>query len=80
MSDEKRKGEKPIPEHVKDYLNTAQLAELHTIESFGWQLKYIRRPLFQEPVVVVVNADGSSIGVLEDDGRLNLEPDIELRD
>ena len=80
MNDEKRKGDQPVPEHVKDYLNTAQLAELHSIESFGWKLKYIRRPLFQEPVVVVVNAQGNSIGVLEDDGRLNLEPGIDTRE
>ncbi|UCE90336.1 MAG: hypothetical protein JSW10_05850 [Pseudomonadota bacterium] len=80
MSDDKRKGDKPIPDDVKNYLNDAQIAELHTIEGFGWELKFIRRPLFQERLVVVVNPDGSSIGVLEDDGRLNLDPNIETRE
>lgn len=80
MSDDKRKDGKPIPDDVKNYMNNVQLAQLHTIENFGWELKYIRHPLFQEPVVIVTNAEGSSIGVLEDDGRLNLEPDIEIRD
>jgi len=78
--DDKRKGDKPIPDNLKDHLNADQLAQLVTIEKFGWSLKYIRRPLFQECVVVVVNPDGSSIGVLERDGRLNLEPDIETRE
>lgn len=79
MSTEKRKGDKPVPDNMKDYLNDAQMAELRKIERFGWELWFIRRPLFQDPVVVVANPDGSSIGVLEDDGRLNLDPDIKLR-
>ena len=80
MSVDKRQGDKPIPDHVKSYLNEDQLAELHKIERFGWKLTYIRRPLFQEPVIVVTDAGGKSIGILEDDGRLNLEPDIDTRE
>lgn len=80
MIDEKRKGDKPIPDNVKNYLNDAQLAELHSIEKFGWNLTYIRRPLFQDLVAVVTNPDGVSIGTLEDDGGLNLEPTIETRE
>ena len=79
MNDEQRSGDKPIPDNINDYLNTAQKAELHKIEGFGWNIKYIRHPLFQDPVVFVTSADGSSIGVLEEDGRLNLEPDIQTR-
>lgn len=80
MSDDKRNSDKPVPENINDYLTEAQFAELHHIESFGWTLKYIRRPLFQERVVVVMNPDGSSIGVLEEDGRLNLESNIDTRE
>ncbi len=80
MMEEKRKGVKPIPDNVYNYLNDAQLAELRSIEQFGWNLKYIRRPLFQEQVVVVTNPDGRSIGVLEDDGELNMAPRIETRE
>lgn len=79
MTDEKRNKSQPIPDDVAQYLNDAQQAQLNTIESFGWNLKYIRRPLFQERVIVVTNPDGSSIGVLEEDGRLNLESDIATR-
>jgi len=79
MNNEKRKGQKPIPENLKDYLNDAQQVELHVIEGFGWNLKYIRRPLFQDPVLVVMNADGSSTAVLEENGELNLDPDIAIR-
>lgn len=79
MSEDKRKGEVPVPGNVENYLNEAQLAELHKIEGFGWKLVFVRRPLFQEIVVVVTDAGGGSIGVLEEDGRLNLDPDIETR-
>ncbi len=80
MNDEKRTCNKPIPDDISEYLNTAQLAELHKIESFGWTIKYIRHPLFQEHVIFVSSADGRSIGVLEEDGRLNLEYNIETRE
>jgi len=80
MSDEQRSGEKPIPDDVNNYLNDAQKSGLHKIESFGWTIKYIRHPLFQDPVIFVSSADGKAIGVLEDDGRLNLESDIKTRE
>lgn len=79
MSEDKRKGDEPVPDKLKNYLSDAQLVALHKIEGFGWSLNYIRRPLFEEPVIVVSNADGSSIGILEEDGRLNLEPGIVTR-
>lgn len=80
MSDDKRKGEQPVPDRLDDYLNEAQMDQLHTIERFGWRLKFIRRPPFQQVVVVVASQDGTSIGILEEDGRVNLEADIVIRD
>ena len=79
MTEDRRKGDKPIPEHVRDYLNDAQIAELHKIESFGWELKFIRHPLFMETVAVVASPEGNSIGILEKDGRLSLDANIPLR-
>jgi len=79
MNDNKRKGDMPIPEHVEKYLNEDQQAQLQTLERFGWNIKFIRRPLFQEPVVIVVNPSVNSIAVVENDGRLNQQPGIELR-
>ncbi len=79
MIDEKRKGDSPIPENMDSYLTEDQLAQVHTIERFGWTLKYVRRPPFEEPVVIVQGGDGNSIGVLDKDGRLNLESDITVR-
>lgn len=80
MTREKRKGEKPVPDDIDNYLNEEQKEVLEKIEVYGWNLKFIRRPLFQEPVAVVINSHGNSIGVLEEDGRLNIESDIIIRD
>ena len=78
MYEDKRKGSKAIPSNVKKYLNESQQVELRTIEGFGWDIKFIRRPLFQEPVVMVMSPDGNSIGTLEEDGQLNLDADINI--
>ena len=79
MGKEKRKGERPIPDNLEDLLNIMQQITLGEIGKFGWELRFVRMPLFQEAVPVVFSGDGDQIGVLEEDGRLNLQPNIEYR-
>jgi len=80
MDKEKRTGEEPVPDNAIEMLNPMQVRALRQIESYGWQLQFIRRPLFQDPVPVVIDADGKKIGILEEDGRINMEPDIKVRE
>lgn len=80
MDQEKRKGDKPVPENAIDLLNQLQVLALRQMEGYGWQLQFIRRPLFQDPVPVVIDADGRKIGILEEDGRINMEPEIKVRE
>ena len=80
MDQEKRKGDEPVPQNAIEMLNEMQVLALRQIESFGWRLQFIRRPLFQDPVPVVVDSDGTKIGILEEDGRINMEPDIKVRE
>jgi len=80
MDIEKRKDDKPIPDRLEDVLNDVQMLALRQIERFGWQLRFVRKPLFQEPVPVVFSADGDKIGILEEDGRINMEADIKVRE
>jgi len=79
MGDEKRKAEWSNPGKLEDVLNVMQQKTLGEIGKFGWELRFVRMPLFQEAVPVVFSSDGDQIGVLEEDGRLNLQPNIEFR-
>ena len=79
MDREKRKGVEPVPDDAIGLLNQLKIMILRQIEGYGWRLHFIRRPLFQEPVPVVIDGDGRKIGILEEDGTLNREPDIIVR-
>ena len=80
MDQDKRKGDEPVPHNAIEMLNEMQVLALRKIEGFGWRLHFIRRPLFQDPVPVVVDSEGKKIGILEEDGRINMEPDIKVRE
>ena len=80
MDIDKRTGVEPIPDDLKEVLNKAQWQALSGIACSGWKLLFYRRPLFQEPVLVVHNTGNDSIGVLEKDGSINMQPDIRIRD
>ena len=80
MDQDKRKGMKPVPDNVEELLNPAQVSALRAIEQFGWQLHFIRRPLFQEIVPVLINQEGNKLVILEADGSLNDKVELDLRD
>jgi hypothetical protein len=77
---EKRKATPGVPDDVLTILTDMQKIALRRIENFGWQLKFLRHPSFEPPLVVVENSTGLNIGVLEEDGGVNLNPQIVLRD
>ena len=76
---EKRKGIAPIPDNIGELLNQQQMRALRQIESFGWQLYYVRRPLFQAPVPRIISPEGDKVATIELDGRINLVPDSDAR-
>ena len=80
MDQERRKGIKPVPENLEELLNEAQLRTLRSIGRFGWQLHFIRRPLFQEVVPVLISREGNKCAVLEANGSINEKVDLDIRD
>lgn len=60
-------------------LNAPQLVTLAELEQFGWQLGFVRRPLFQAVVPVVFSPDRASYAVLRPDGSVDEHPGIKLR-
>lgn len=61
-------------------LTPEQLATIETLEYFRWTLKFVRRPLFRDPVPVVFHPEGKRFAVIEPDGSINENPAIKLRD
>jgi hypothetical protein len=59
-------------------LTREQLAALATLEHFRWHLRFVRRPMFRDPIPVVFHADGRH-AVLEPDGSINDNPGFFIR-
>ncbi|MEA1889523.1 MAG: hypothetical protein U9N50_07070 [Pseudomonadota bacterium] len=76
---EKRKGVKPIPDDPLGYLNEAQLFTYRRMTASGWHIKFIRRPMYQNPVCVMTDSDETALALIEQNGFLNRHPDIPLR-
>ena len=79
MGVERRKQDNQMHDSLDDILNEAQLATLNSMEGFGWSLAFVRKPLFQEVVPVLLHADNDKLGTLDEDGKLNVQPDIKFR-
>jgi len=80
MDREKRTDTNPVPENLEEVLNEAQIRTLRSIKHFGWQLHFVRRPLFQEVIPVLINKEGNKFIILEENGAINEMPDLDLRD
>lgn len=76
---ERRTPSQRPPSLLKRELNDAQCFTLTGLEGFGWELKFIRHPLFLDPVAVVFDRDRGVHAVIERDGTLNEQPAIPLR-
>ncbi len=79
MKIERRSEGNQVPNRLNEVLNEEQLLALNNMEKFGWMLAFIRRPLFQDIVPVLSHSDSGKLGILEDDGALNLQLDIDFR-
>lgn len=76
---ERRSAEKALSAALKRELNTAQRITLTELERFGWELKFIRRPLFKPIIPIIFDGDRKTWGVLEEDGSLNENPGFTIR-
>jgi len=79
IQQERRKDEQRTPRELRADLNEAQRLTLSELERYGWQLKFVRRPIFQPSIPVVFDADRKTYAVLEADGTLNEHPLFEIR-
>jgi len=68
-----------ITDDVRRLLNSRQVESLERSHDFGWRLAFIRKPLLNEPVLIVYNSRHHLIGLLDQDGQINTEVDVEIR-
>lgn len=61
-------------------LTPEQQATIHTMETFHWRLNFVRRPLFKTPVPVLFNREGDRYVVVNEDGTIDENPALKLRD
>jgi len=80
MAGNKRRGENPIPANCKDLMTDEQIVALRNLESFGWSLKFVRRPKFSPVEIVLISSDGESYALLREDGELDQETPIPNRE
>ena len=64
---------------LKRQLNEDQRIALADLEKFGWELKFIRRPMFQQPIPVVFDSSRQHYAVLNPDGTLDEDPGFDIR-
>lgn len=64
---------------LRAQLNEDQLMTLCELERYGWELKFVRRPLFKDPIPVVIDGDRKSFSVLRPDGTLEDHPSLKWR-
>ena len=76
---ERRKGQVAIPDDMMDELNELQHQTLARLEGFGWAVGFVRRPLFQDRVVILFDPSGQQHAVLNDDGSIDRYSDIPIR-
>lgn len=76
---ERRKDQHRSTREMRADLNAAQRETLADLERYGWQLKFVRRPIFQPSVPVVFDGDRKTYAVLEPDGTLNEQPGFDIR-
>ena len=80
MNNSERRIDLPPPLRALERdLNERQVSTLRALESVGWELKFVRRKLFQASVPVVFDGDRKKFAVLEQDGSLNETPDFDVR-
>ena len=79
MDREKRKSDTSIPANLEEMLNEAQQQALPGIKYLGWEPRFLRKPMFQAPELVMQNSSDGRTGMLDVDGRIRI-PNIKMRE
>lgn len=80
MTDEERRmRRKPLSTVLKSELNPDQRETLDELEKFGWELRFVRHDPDQRPVPVIFDGKREKFAVLDQDGSLDEDAFINIR-
>ncbi len=80
MTEQDRRNErKALPDILKEELNAEQRDTLGELEKYGWELRFVRHDPDQRPVPVIFDSAKSKFAVLDQDGTLDEEAFIDIR-
>ena len=78
MTDKCKRGVKPaVPFGYEALLTQDQRHVVDRCRGFGWELHFIRRPLFSDPIIVMIDANDRQHWLIHDNGER--EPFNDLR-
>ena len=70
-----RRKRKPLTQTKFElYLNTDQMNTYIYLQQIGWKMYFIRRSFLRNNTVVMKSSAGTSIAVIERDGRFTINP------
>lgn len=67
---ERRVGLDAIPKDIKSRMTKLQCDTLATLRVVGWSIQFVRRPLYEDQVIVLVDSSGEQQAVLQEDGSI----------
>ena len=79
MHIERRTEEQQTQDDLKRMLNKQQMNTLRQMETTGWKILFIRNHLFESMITALGHSEDGSIVVLEEDGSINKEHDLDIR-
>lgn len=80
MDREKRNSDPPIPENLKEVLGAAQRQALPGVEYSGWKPWFLRKRMFQAPLLVMHNSKDGRIGIMDEEGKIRIQDNINIRE
>ena len=79
MLNDKRTGKNAIPEPLYKLLNNKQLESLKSLSDEGWEVCFVRKPLFGLRIIVLHNPVENEYAVLNEDGSIDTGPELKVR-